>query len=636
MAGIVCMVCMVSLMQRMRIIRAVVTLTALATLGACHAPPGLQPAPLQEYFGASQRSALSSHQLSDLTEGALSRMGLPPRATDEAVRTLFDSLAADPDSLRLIALAEVAFMIGRNPAADLESRRAHLTIASLASWMVLFDRELAFSPYGSEWPLARELHNASVASLIGTLEVLPGREGQKQTIRIMGEEVGAEVSWHASAWTAEAFSDFLPAMEYRVRGVRHRHRQHGIGAALLADRGSAHRVEAAAREHYLPPGHQAVAMTAIVSEVSHEGGAAWPPRGFSLRFHDPVETPAVRVADRLVPLDADLTAPLVQTLARDRTLQRAGRGGLIDVAQWEEIAGLYMLEPFDPDRVPVVFIHGLRSSPMVWREMVNDLKGDPEIRAHYQFWFYLYPTGNPFAYTAQQLRRALRGLRERYDPDHDASALDEMVLVGHSMGGLIARLLATESGDALWESISEVSFEDAVMEEEDRDLLRRVFFFDPLPEVRRVVFMATPHRGSVVADRAPGRLVARLVRLPSSIVDSAKAVMEANPGRIRPFVDPRRPVATAIDSLSPRSSFLNALAELPIADHVAVHSVLGCRSRTGRASGSPAASTDGVVPYDSAHLPEADSELVIPRCGHRVPLHPAAARELLRILHESR
>ncbi|TVQ55540.1 MAG: alpha/beta hydrolase [Phycisphaerales bacterium] len=615
----------------MRSIRSMVLLIGLVCLGACHSPLGLQPAPVQEHFVTTHRSALTSHQLSDQTERTLITVGLPPRATFEAASALSDSIAEDPDAMTFLALAEVAFMIGRNQAVDTETRRAQLAVASLASWIVLFDPEFELSPYGSEWPIARGLHNASVASLIEILEHMPRHVGEKQTVYAMGQEMEVDVSWRASPWTAEAFSKFLPAMKYRVRGVRHRHWQHGIGAALLADRGDAHTVETTAEEHYLPPNHQAVAISAIVHDVTHESGTAWPPHRFSLTFYDPVQTPFVSVAGRCIPLEADFTAPLVHTLARDRTLQQAGRGGLIDTERWEDISGLYMLEPFDPDRVPVVFIHGLRSSPMIWREMVNDLMGDPEIRAQYQFWFYLYPTGTPFAYTAKNLRQALRQLRAMYDPDHTVSTLDEMVLVGHSMGGLVARLLVTESDDALWNAISDVCFEEAVMKDEDRSLIRNIFFFDPVPEVRRVVFIATPHRGSVVADRAPGRLVARFVQLPSSIVGAAKAVIEANPGRIRPFVDPRRPVATSIDSLSPRSSFLSALAELPISDRVTVHSIIGCRSHDGRPGG-----TDGVVPYDSAHLPGADSELLIPRCGHSVPLHSAAAMELLRILHEHR
>ena len=119
-----------------------------------------------------------------------------------------------------------------------------------------------------------------------------------------------------------------------------------------------------------------------------------------------------------------------------------------------------MLEPYDPRKVPVLMVHGLWSSLITWMEMFNDLRGDTEIRDNYQFWFYLYPTGQPFWTTAAQLRQDLAHARKVLDPNRQAVALDKMVLVGHSMGGLVAKLQTVESGNDYWNLISEEPFSE--------------------------------------------------------------------------------------------------------------------------------------------------------------------------------
>ena len=119
-----------------------------------------------------------------------------------------------------------------------------------------------------------------------------------------------------------------------------------------------------------------------------------------------------------------------------------------------------MVEPFDPNRIPVVMVHGLWSSPTTWMEMFNDLRAFPEIRSRYQFWFFLYPTGQPFWTSAAQLRDTLAEVRQTLDPQLQNPNLDQMVLVGHSMGGLVSQLQTLESGDDFWRIVSDKPFEE--------------------------------------------------------------------------------------------------------------------------------------------------------------------------------
>ena len=169
------------------------------------------------------------------------------------------------------------------------------------------------------------------------------------------------------------------------------------------------------------------------------------------------------VAGRRVPLESDLTTPLAYFLSNPEMNLDTATEGLLEPGRSAEkacrallkkqpsrpIEGLYMVQPYEPGKIPVLMVHGLWSSPMTWMEMFNDLRSQPEIRDHYQFWFYLYPTGQPFWLSAAQLRHDLAKVRDMLDPSHEEPALDQMVLIGHSMGGLVSRLQTLPSGDDL-------------------------------------------------------------------------------------------------------------------------------------------------------------------------------------------
>lgn len=574
---------------------------------------------------------LTTGELSATTVNVLESAGLRPVATAEAADRLRCMVVDEPSALRLLALAEVSYALGLRDgggAAPVGWKR--MTVAALASWAALFHEGASLSPFGPESSIARTLHNASLAEVVVGLVELPGTDEAHIQRPLVDGEIEIDYRWSAAPWRAASFVRFAPADAFRVRGMRNRHRQAGVGAALLGERVADAPASDDPAGKDLPRFAQAVALSAVISGVAFADGAAWPPVSFDLRIHDSSHTRTTLVAGNAIPLEADFTAALTDTLGRDRPLQSAGFGGLRNVDQWQSFAGLYMLEPFDPNRIPVIFIHGLVSSPMVWREMINDLWGDPWVRERYQFWVFLYPTGNPFAYSAALLRRQIEQVRLAHDPKRDSPALRNMVLVGHSMGGLLARLCVTAPGDALWKSVSDVPFEDAAIDNEaDRELLREVFLFDPVPGVTRVVFIATPHRGSVIADLTPGRLGSRLIRLPPALIESAGRVFEANPDQVRLSRNGRLSVSTGIDSLSPQSPFLRTLADLPIAPGVAAHSIIGRKSGGDAPGGS-----DGVVRYESAHVADVESELVIPNADHGVPQQPAATREVRRILGE--
>ncbi len=210
--------------------------------------------------------------------------------------------------------------------------------------------------------------------------------------------------------------------------------------------------------------------------ITFDGDRAATVNLFDLRTHNNISTPAGQIA-----LSSNYTAPPRPDHAgRKRPAHR--HPGLFNVGKRSKRdAGIYLTEPFDPNRIPVLMIHGLSSSPLVWRMIAANLTGDARIRKNYQFWYVFYPTGMPIPMSAASLREDIETLRRRYDPRGTSRASRNMVVVGYSMGGVIARMLATSSGDRLWDTIATVPFDQAPLNPEERAELARIIFGSPCP-----------------------------------------------------------------------------------------------------------------------------------------------------------
>jgi pimeloyl-ACP methyl ester carboxylesterase len=330
-----------------------------------------------------------------------------------------------------------------------------------------------------------------------------------------------------------------------------------------------------------------------------------------------------------VPLETDLTTPLAYFLSRT-DLDGIGLTGFLRDDTLRDRTGIYMFEPYQPGKIPVLMVHGLLSSPLTWTPLFNDLRADPELRERYQFWFYLYPTGDPYLATAADLRHSLTRLRAELDPHGRDPALDQMVLVGHSMGGLVSKLLTQDSGEEFWKLVSSQPFDEVKAHPDTRAELQRIFFFAPLPCVKRVVFLATPHHGSALSPSPPARLLAKFVRLPQRLRAAAHDVAEENPNLWpslgKAGADPHLP--TSIDLLSPGAPALELLAKRSAPGGVTYHSIIGVIFGKGETG------TDGVVPYSSAHIDGVASEVVVPADHVRVHHHARAVLEVRRILQE--
>lgn len=465
----------------------------------------------------------------------------------------------------------------------------------------------------------------SNAALARFLRVSSGRKVRLDVAwraDLAAQGVRLEIRREPGDWSPNQFDEFLFAGDYRVTKLAPLVRNAGLGVPLIAlKRFNLKQLEGRqGQEKFLMP-RQVYPATAVLRVVN---GSTGPPE-FVLELYDPLRTRRSEVQRRGVPIAADLTTPLAYHFVRS-PLPILQEIGLLDPQWLEKLAGLYMLHPYEPGKIPVVMVHGLRSSPVAWMKVINELRGDPGIRDRYQFWLYMYPTGTPFPVSAANLRKALGELRDAIDPSRSDRALDQTVLVGHSMGGLISKMMIVDSGRALWDLVARRPFEELTASPEHRDLLRRIFFFEADPSIRRVVFIATPHRGSELGNQFIGRLTDRLIRLPGQLRSTYRVILAQNaPDFFTPAV--RAGLPSSIDELKSDSPLLMTLSSLPVRPGVPLHSIIGNKDHALPVGFS----TDGVVPYVSSHLDRAESELVV-QGDHGCQDSPATINELRRIL----
>jgi pimeloyl-ACP methyl ester carboxylesterase len=304
-----------------------------------------------------------------------------------------------------------------------------------------------------------------------------------------------------------------------------------------------------------------------------------------------------------------------------------GMGGFLGNAFESIPNGLYLTQPYRPDRIPVVFVHGTFSNPAWWAEMVNTLRGDPILQQKYQFWAFLYNSSAPTVASAADLRDALRNKFTQLDPEGKDAALREMVVVGHSQGGLLTKLTVVNTGDSLVRALTGKDLESLGLPEEKKAEARRLLVVEPVPEVKRVVFISTPHRGSILSKGWVRSLVRNVVTLPSRIFDTSLSLRDYYTEDVKRLIG-SSVGPTSIDSMSPDSPVLKTLADTPLAPGVVGHSIIAVKE-----DGDPKLGDDGVVAYTSAHLDGMESEFIV-RSGHSSQGHPFTIEEVRRILLE--
>lgn len=422
-------------------------------------------------------------------------------------------------------------------------------------------------------------------------------------------------------WQPGFFDSFESADEVVVDGIRNHHRVDGFGAALVGVREQTQ--DRATVDPFIPPEGLALPVTVTLDFEPLPGA----PTRMTATLHNPRADPHAWLGGVKARLSEDMTAPLAYLFARTK-LGQLGQSALPNPNEYVDRIGIYLHEPFDPERIPVLMIHGLRSSPITWRDALNDLGADPELRDRYQFWMFLYPTGLPIPRSSAYLRYAIADLYERYDPERSHEPMRHMVVIGHSMGGVLTRSILIDPGSRVYDAAFTKPIDQLRSDESVKAHLRSVFFYEPVSEIGRAVFIAAPLRGAPLASGVLATIGRGIIRLPDDLRNVGRSLRKNDKDAMAPgFSRLRDGVPTSVHNLEPESPFLMAYDASPLID-IPHHVIVGDRGK-----GDSEESSDGVVPFWSSRLESARSTLIVP-AGHEAHTHPLAIRELARILQE--
>ena len=581
-----------------------------------------------EYVGPDyevlEDSALYSDEPSALTEWTLELLEAEDvfdERPEDVLEYVHGIVVQQPRRNLSYVLAELAYLAGKRTGnTDL------FLLSAVAAFSYLEGDEEAWgeypSPYDRHFRWACDMYNRAVARAFageepGTL-VMQGGERH-----FPGGSLHVELDWSHFPYETRGI-ELLVANQRRLRGLEFRQRDSGLGAPLIAvvreavDTTSAESLEGLERTSVTSTAFLRLAGDLLDTRA---GLAA------TLELHATTSRQVVEVAGRELPLESDQSA----TIAYGTELAgfwRQDLRGLFRGANARASNGLVLPRPYRRGKIPVVLVHGTASSPTYWTELLNSLTIDPTIRENFQFWLFIYTTGNPIAYSAGTLRRELEGLVASVDPGGEDPALRRMVLIGHSQGGLLIKMLGmTFDADEVVAFYTGKSLDQLGLEEQDERVLRTLFDFKTSPFVERMVFVSTPHRGSFLAASWISRTLARMIAVPGDLLRVASNLRQKLPEEELPKSMKNR-IATSLDNMNPNSPFLKLLLETEIDPRIQLHSIISI----GNAKDLEKAD-DGVVSYESAHLEGVASEMLVPT-GHSCQSHPRTLLEIRRILYE--
>jgi len=622
---------------RTRVSNAMLAACFLAIVSGCASPRYLAHRAIRENPLAAPLNlfSLRGPDISKRTIATLRRYGLEDQYKanhQQCFTDIRETINETPDPELIHALAELSYVEGQRAEragnAGLALNHYGRSLANAYDYLFSEDLDALRNPYDPQFRLVVDLYNESLEDALRLLcRDHQLRPGQTYSIDVGNREFVVRTEMRGQ-WSPDEFAHYEFVSDFEIKTLRNRHTTYGLGVPLIAVRRDGKNIDS--RERYYPDG-LSYAVTALMRTINVDNTSR---SGASttcvLEFFDPLVANQIELAQQWVPLETDLTTPLAffldspQYRARDHATL-----GLLKPNDVQDKRGLYMLEPYDPQRIPVLMVHGLWSSPMTWMDMFNDLRSFPEIRERYQFWFYLYPSGQPFWQSATQLRQDLATMRQTFDPEQRDQTMNQMVLVGHSMGGLVSRMQTLESGDDFWKIVSDQPADNLKGPEPERNKLVSTLFFKPNQSVTRVITIGTPHRGSEFANDYTRWLARKFIKLPKMAVNTGVALAKANPNL---FKDTQLlTVANAIDSLAPNSPIFPVMMRAKRAPQVKYHNIVGVlespsflESRIGRG--------DGVVAYASATMNDVESELIVDAQHTTIHMTGKAIFEVRRIL----
>ncbi len=603
---------------------------ALCLSIGCATPIGTREKEPEKIYQQLNINALAKGEYGLISHNVLHRHYLLERFSyepEEVIKQLHQKVSEDERRDLLFALAELSYLtadtmasgFGRQKRARAIRARAFFLVSAIYAYRYLFDEDIETppNPYARQFRTACDLYNNALARAFtmedGKLDLTEGL--------LPLPEGNIKMSLDASqfSWDLNLFDDLWSADKFEVFGLTVRNRFAGIGAPFIA-RESVKGDRILRRE---VPGTILLRPKRVV--VTTEDGEKKETYTATLEIYSAFENDEVKINNNTVPLERDLTVQLAHTLDQSR-LWDVGLEQFISGASLVK-SGIYY-EAFHPDKIPVVLVHGTMSSPVWWAQMLNTLRADPIISQSYQFWFYLYDSGKPTSFSARHLRKSIMDTLRKVDPESKSPALEQMILIGHSQGGLLAKLNAVDRGERLIKAVTGKTLDELDLNDAQEEVVRREAIWTPLPNIERVVFISTPHRGSFLAINWIRRWVKKIVSMPGDMLKHSALMVQSFAKLKLPEEWKNAISVTSIDSMSPSNPGLQLLADMPLAKDITGHSIIAIKGDE-----TPPDGDDGVVKYKSAHLDYVASEFIV-RSGHSCQGHPLVIEEVRRILYQ--
>lgn len=505
---------------------------------------------------------------------------------------------------------------------DLRTANAELT-AWRADWFLLGNPKTS----KSERDAALIRYNDRLLNLVRQLRIdLNDARENNRTYEPVGMIIEDEEAANAFSFLCKDYSDIVPSDDVDVCGLDEHYKLTSFGVSAVG----------------VIPAEKAM-LAKDLCPIRTTGMVR--PLTVVLEFHkDPKKKPTLRLIGRTAnefvdvgrmryQLSGDLSAPL--EIYWNLTNVKSWRVlGLLRPQEIRDLTGLSCIDSYDASKIPIILTHGLASSPSTFTELVNRLLSDAEIRANYQFWYFGYPTGVAWTISAQSYRSSLAEVRKRFDPHSKNKNWDNMVVVGHSMGGLITRYSQTKEPWLLLKGSFDEKYEKKLFDkrfltdsfdDEAFEFFRESYFFEPI-EPGMTVYLATPHRGAPRVKSFVGWLTHRMIELPQNLVEASIKLATFQEDSL--LADPTQFVDwfKSVDQLAPQGYSIKQLSNLEMVESI-THSVIGDRGEDNLLE-----SSDGAVPYWSSHIGWG-SEKIVPS-GHSVQENRETAAYLNKVLKD--
>lgn len=605
-------------------------LAIVVVLSGCANPVGVRYLNTRETNQKLETNILSNETLSSPTEQILNRSGMAEEFSKNPVSVLQDlrtAVSTASNSDRFYALAELSFLHASNT-----GERSYFLAAAVYAYAFLFpsDGENLPDAFDPRLTTAVNLYNRGIALgfAVQDSEMIMLKSG---IYKLPFGQLNIHLDPNTLHRGSYQMVDFVAAAKLDIRGLRNNYHWPGVGVAMVASLAPISG-EKMPESSVVPPALK-VSATAVlrlnnIEESLKDGGLTG-----EILLYTADNTTSIEINGREIPFDFWPTAAIADTLEGSTIYDLEIKGLLSgDLKLFQQTSrfkdNIFLMAPYRQGRIPVVLVHGTASSPARWAEMLNELVNDRELSQRYQFWLFTYNTGNPILYSGSLLVQGLKNIIKELDPNGQDEALRKMVVIGHSQGGLLAKLTAVDSGDRFWNGFISVPFEQLDISPEKRESLRNAFYYKPLPFVKHVVFMSTPHRGSYLTGGYINRIFKGVISLPFTLLSPLQEIFDRNPKAIR--IADMKELPRSTDNMTPDNPFLNNLVSMPVSPAIKAHSII--------AVNNPHAPQekwhDGVVAYKSAHIAGVDSEFVV-QSNHSSQEAPTAIEEVRRILIEN-